>query len=90
MGMAMPKKTPKPRKSADAPHCPECRGPMVKRTGPHGEFWGCPRFPTCRGSRSVRPRLSGALPYGAPDYLLGSLPDLIDDSPDLDDFEGGF
>ena len=35
------------------PICPMsgCRKEMVLRTGRHGEFWGCPRFPRCRGTR---------------------------------------
>ena len=38
------------------PSCPQCQSPMVKKTatrGPHagGEFWGCPKFPKCRGMR---------------------------------------
>lgn len=37
-----------------APQCPKCSGPMVKRVGKSGEragqaFWGCTRFPACRG-----------------------------------------
>jgi hypothetical protein len=38
--------------------CPVCSAPMVKRTAKRGpgagsEFWGCSRFPTCRGTRNV-------------------------------------
>jgi hypothetical protein len=42
-----------------APACPRCGVPMVlrevKRDGPRqGEqFWGCPNFPRCRGTRDV-------------------------------------
>lgn len=37
-----------------APQCPKCSSPMVKRVGKSGEragqaFWGCTRFPACRG-----------------------------------------
>lgn len=37
-----------------APQCPKCSGPMVKRVGKSGNraghaFWGCTRFPACRG-----------------------------------------
>ena len=43
-------------------HCPVCNSPMVKRTARRGantgganaggEFWGCSRFPACRGVRA--------------------------------------
>jgi DNA helicase-4 len=29
--------------------CPECSGPMIKRTGPHSEFYGCLHYPKCTG-----------------------------------------
>lgn len=37
-----------------APTCPRCRSPMVRRTASQGRhlgsaFWGCSRFPACRG-----------------------------------------
>ena len=40
----------------ETPSCPRCQAPMVERTakrGQHagGEFWGCPKFPNCRGKR---------------------------------------
>lgn len=35
------------------PLCPQCQGPMAKRTSARGEFWGCRRFPACRGTRQV-------------------------------------
>lgn len=31
--------------------CPRCRSPMVPRTGRRGKFFGCSRFPYCRGTR---------------------------------------
>lgn len=41
-----------------APACPKCGEPMVRRIGKAGAhagqaFWGCPRFPACRGMQSV-------------------------------------
>jgi restriction system protein len=38
--------------------CPVCRSPMVMRTARRGKnagngFWGCSRFPKCRGTRSI-------------------------------------
>jgi restriction system protein len=39
-----------------APACPTCGGGMVMRQAKRGpqagtSFWGCPRYPTCRGTR---------------------------------------
>ncbi|MHB9133641.1 MAG: hypothetical protein ACYDBB_21465 [Armatimonadota bacterium] len=41
-----------------APHCPLCNASMVMRTASRGanrgrQFWGCPAFPNCRGTREV-------------------------------------
>jgi len=30
-------------------HCPKCEAPMVLRTGNFEPFWGCSRYPRCRG-----------------------------------------
>ncbi|MFP4145080.1 MAG: restriction endonuclease [Phycisphaeraceae bacterium] len=43
--------------SAQAPNCPACGSTMVQRTARRGEragqsFWGCSRFPACRGTRA--------------------------------------
>lgn len=40
----------------NAPNCPECDSPMKLRTArqgknPGAQFWGCSRFPNCRGTR---------------------------------------
>ena len=32
--------------------CPICGAPMVERSGPHGTFLGCSRFPKCKGTRN--------------------------------------
>jgi restriction system protein len=37
----------------NAPLCPKCGSPMVKRNGPRGEFWGCSTFPKCKGTRNL-------------------------------------
>ena len=34
---------------AEAPPCPECGARTVFRRGPHGSFYGCSKFPGCRG-----------------------------------------
>ena len=35
--------------------CPECGGPMISRmNGKTGQrFWGCKKFPDCRGTRNT-------------------------------------
>jgi len=41
------------------PKCPKCNSPMAKRTARQGanaggQFWGCSRYPDCKGIRSIR------------------------------------
>jgi DNA-binding helix-hairpin-helix protein with protein kinase domain len=43
--------------TASGVHCPRCGSAMVRRTASRGlnvgsEFWGCSRFPQCRGTRN--------------------------------------
>lgn len=33
--------------------CPRCNSSMVLRNGPRGQFYGCSRFPHCRGTRNT-------------------------------------
>jgi restriction system protein len=42
-----------PSASGTAPECPKCGTQMVKRTNrrSHESFWGCPKYPSCRGTR---------------------------------------
>lgn len=45
-----------------APECPKCGGEMVQRTAKTGAtagalFWGCSRYPRCRGSVSIQESL---------------------------------
>jgi restriction system protein len=47
---------PVPDAPAAPPACPNCGEPMVRRTARSGanagsQFWGCPAFPRCRGTR---------------------------------------
>jgi len=35
-----------------SPKCPNCDGAMVIRKGVHGKFYGCLKFPRCRGTRN--------------------------------------
>ncbi len=44
---------------AGAPPCPKCGKPMIKRVAKKGlnagkEFWSCPSYPDCKGTRSVK------------------------------------
>lgn len=43
---------------SNAPDCPNCGKPMIKRTQTRGqgqgrEFWGCSDFPKCKGIRQI-------------------------------------
>ncbi len=33
--------------------CPICGSPMIKRTGKFGEFYGCTRYPVCKGTLKI-------------------------------------
>jgi restriction system protein len=55
---AAPSMTANLSKSETAPACPQCSSSMVKRTARKGNnaganFWGCSKFPTCRGVLQV-------------------------------------
>ena len=41
--------------STTTPNCPRCEGPMVPRTNSRDgtSFWGCRKFPSCRGTRDA-------------------------------------
>ncbi|WHZ18738.1 MAG: hypothetical protein OJF55_000887 [Rhodanobacteraceae bacterium] len=45
--------TSKSTTGAALPDCPNCGAPMIKRTNrrSHEAFWGCPKYPSCRGTR---------------------------------------
>ena len=50
------KASPAPPASASSPLCPVCQSAMVRRTAKKGvnagsQFWGCPKYPACRGTR---------------------------------------
>lgn len=32
--------------------CPDCGGPMVPRNSSRGKFWGCKKYPKCKGTRN--------------------------------------
>lgn len=35
------------------PSCPRCGSTMRQRSGRYGRFWGCSRYPGCRGTRRI-------------------------------------
>lgn len=37
------------------PSCPKCSGPMIERIRKADQkpFWGCRRFPDCKGTRDI-------------------------------------
>jgi four helix bundle suffix protein len=39
------------QKDEVAPDCPQCGKPMRRRKSAKGDFWGCPTFPDCKGTR---------------------------------------
>lgn len=49
--------TPPPPRRAGAgavgsPICPKCGSSMRRRLGSYGQFWGCSKYPKCRGTRN--------------------------------------
>lgn len=36
--------------------CPECNSKMISRSGKYGVFWGCSKFPECKGTRDSQGR----------------------------------
>ena len=36
-----------------SPKCPICESNMVRKSGKHGEFWSCIRYPDCIGARNI-------------------------------------
>ena len=36
--------------------CPKCGGPMTPRNSKFGVFWGCSKFPVCKGTRDSEGR----------------------------------
>jgi len=37
----------------EIPLCPKCNSAMIARSGKYGHFWGCPHFPSCKGTRNI-------------------------------------
>lgn len=38
--------------AAGTPSCPRCGSTMRRRSGRYGQFWGCSRYPRCKGTRN--------------------------------------
>jgi hypothetical protein len=38
--------------TSGTPTCPRCGSPMRHRSGRYGQFWGCSRYPRCKGTRN--------------------------------------
>jgi len=60
-------RTVSPNYSDKSPSCPKCVVAMVRRTAQRGpnkgkQFWGCPRFPKCRGMITKSPPKEPANP----------------------------
>jgi len=39
--------------TSGTPTCPRCGSPMRRRSGRYGQFWGCSRYPGCKGTRKI-------------------------------------
>ena len=42
-----------PKRYQSVPSCPQCGSVMRRRSGRYGSFWGCSRYPSCRGARNI-------------------------------------
>lgn len=36
-----------------SPNCPICTSKMKRRSGRYGNFWGCSKYPGCKGTRNI-------------------------------------
>ena len=41
------------QKKEPTPVCPDCGAPMIRRDGKYGPFWGCSKWPKCRGALRI-------------------------------------
>jgi ssDNA-binding Zn-finger/Zn-ribbon topoisomerase 1 len=46
------------------PKCGECGSPMILRESRYGKFWGCSRFPQCKGTHGAHQ--ADGRPLGTP------------------------
>jgi hypothetical protein len=63
----------KPNKAVHvvAPSCPRCGGSTIQRNGPTGPFWGCTRYPRCKGTVDYEEHLDPI--HNMDDTQVGSL-----------------
>lgn len=71
------------------PHCPQCGHATTRKNGQHGPFYGCLRFPVCKGSvpagqpqaaaKNPAPDAPPAQPADATAALLAKLVDTVAD-----------
>tara|TARA_R100000005_G_scaffold2286_3_gene1378 strand:- start:1501 stop:2670 length:1170 start_codon:yes stop_codon:yes gene_type:complete len=45
--------SPSPMTTFGRPTCPHCGSSMLRRSGSYGQFWGCLRYPICKGTRNI-------------------------------------
>jgi DNA-binding helix-hairpin-helix protein with protein kinase domain len=45
--------SPRVTTTSGTPTCPRCGSPMRRRSGRYGQFWGCSRYPGCKGTRKI-------------------------------------
>lgn len=57
--MAAPQPPVQPQEAPSGPSyaCQTCGSPMVLRSGPYGQFYGCSTFPACNGTRDIGGRV---------------------------------
>lgn len=68
-GSEVPTRTPNPAPPANPgppPSCPKCAGPTQLRWSARNAqwFWGCPKFPACKGAASLAPQVGDGAALG--------------------------
>lgn len=43
------------------PTCPKCQSMMTHRSSQYGDFWGCPNYPRCKGTRQWDKQLESSI-----------------------------
>lgn len=70
---------PVPTVSVGSPECPICLSPMVVRRARRGRhsgslFWGCARFPGCKGMREMAASIAASFPQAAAPAPMAAAP----------------